>query len=73
VVTRASHTPAHDSVAAVAPFRAWRGSQLHVARGPTRVTIVCWFNSGCGLSTIAFNQSRKDREVLSICPWTDAF
>jgi len=35
VATHASRTPAHDSIAAVAPFRAWRGSRFHVARGPT--------------------------------------
>jgi hypothetical protein len=32
-------TPAHTSTAAVAPFRAWRGSQFRVARGPARTTI----------------------------------
>ncbi len=32
VATHASRTPAHDSIAAVAPFRAWRGSRFHVAR-----------------------------------------
>ncbi len=37
--TRTSHTPAPDSTATVAPFRAWRGSQLLVAGGPIRVTI----------------------------------
>ena len=40
VVTQSSHTPAHESAATVAPFRAWRSSQLAVARGPERVTIV---------------------------------
>ncbi len=39
-VTQSSHTPAHESAATVAPFRAWRSSQLAVARGPERVTIV---------------------------------
>ncbi len=34
----ASHTPAHDVTATVAPFRAWRGSQLIIARGPTGPT-----------------------------------
>ena len=29
-----SHTPAHDTDATVAPFRAWRGLRLLVARGP---------------------------------------
>ncbi len=29
-----SHTPAPDSAATVAPFRAWRGSQFVVAKGP---------------------------------------
>ena len=33
---RVSHIPAHESAATVAPFRAWRGLQLIVARGPTR-------------------------------------
>ncbi len=37
--TRTVPTPAHTSTAAVAPFRAWRGSQFRVARGPARVTI----------------------------------
>ena len=31
-----SHIPAHESAATVAPFRAWRGLQRIVARGPTR-------------------------------------
>ncbi len=34
-----SHTPAHDVTATVAPFRAWRGSQLIIAGGPERTTI----------------------------------
>ena len=29
-----SHIPAHAFIATVAPFRAWRGSQLNVAGGP---------------------------------------
>ena len=29
-----SHIPAHKVIATVAPFRAWRGSQLFIARGP---------------------------------------
>ncbi len=29
-----SHTPAHDTDATVAPFRAWRGLRPLVARGP---------------------------------------
>jgi len=32
-------TPAHTSTAVVAPFRAWRGSQFRVARGPVQATI----------------------------------
>jgi len=39
VASPASHTPAHDVTATVAPFRAWRGSQLIIARGPAEVTI----------------------------------
>ena len=39
VVILSSHTPAHDVAVTVAPFRAWRGSQLTIARGPTRTTI----------------------------------
>ena len=39
VATQTSHTPAHESAATVAPFRAWRSSQLIVARGPEWVTI----------------------------------
>ncbi len=30
----ASHTPAHESTATVAPFRAWRDSQSIIAGGP---------------------------------------
>ncbi len=30
---------AHEAAATVAPFRAWRSSQLVIARGPTWVTI----------------------------------
>ncbi|GGY40666.1 hypothetical protein GCM10011297_11990 [Bacterioplanes sanyensis] len=37
-MTPTSHTPAHESTATVAPFRAWRGLQLIVARGPMRAT-----------------------------------
>lgn len=29
-----SHTPAHEKVATVAPFRAWRGLRPFVAGGP---------------------------------------
>ena len=39
VATQSSHTSAHESAATVAPFRAWRGLQPVVARGPERVTI----------------------------------
>jgi len=35
----ASHTTAHDLAITVAPFRAWRGSQPIIARGPARDTI----------------------------------
>jgi hypothetical protein len=38
-VTSASHTPAHDVAATVAPFQAWRGSQLTIAEEPTEVSI----------------------------------
>jgi len=34
-----SHTSAHNFIATVAPFRAWRGLRLAVAKGPERVTI----------------------------------
>jgi len=37
---RASHIPAPGVTVTAAPFRAWRGSRLTVARGPTRTTIV---------------------------------
>jgi len=40
VATLARHTPAPESIVAVAPFRAWRGSQYIVAGGPARATIV---------------------------------
>jgi hypothetical protein len=39
VAPPASHTTAHASAATVAPFRAWRGLQRIIARGPTRDTI----------------------------------
>jgi len=39
VAAQASHTSAHDLAATVAPFQAWRISQLIIARGPTRATI----------------------------------
>ena len=35
----ASRTTAHASAATVAPFRAWRGLQRIIARGPARDTI----------------------------------
>ena len=38
-VSPASRTTAHESVVTVAPFRAWRGSQPIIARGPARDTI----------------------------------
>ena len=38
-MTPTSHTPAHSVTATVAPFRAWRGSQLTVARRPMGATI----------------------------------
>jgi len=38
-VPPASHTTAHEAAITVAPFRAWRGSQLIIARGPARDTI----------------------------------
>ena len=38
-MTDTSHTPAPNVPATVAPFRAWRGLQLIVARGPMPVTM----------------------------------
>ena len=34
-----SHTPAHESVNTVAPFRAWRGFRPIIARGPAQAAI----------------------------------
>jgi len=42
VASRTSRTPAHESAATVAPFRAWRGLQRIIARGPIRLTIELW-------------------------------
>lgn len=39
MATCPSHTSAPDVTATVAPFRAWRSSQLIVAREPKQVTI----------------------------------
>jgi hypothetical protein len=39
VATRPSYTPAPEFTVTVAPFRAWRGSQLFVAREPEQVTM----------------------------------
>jgi len=39
VATCISHTPAPEITVTVAPFRAWRGSRLIVARGPMQATI----------------------------------
>ena len=50
VVPPASHTAAHASAATVAPFRAWRGLQRIIARGPARDTIkpdVCPVDKPC--------------------------
>src|SRR5579872_3702334 len=38
---RASDTPAPGCTAAVAPFRAWRGSRLAVAGAPARTSAYC--------------------------------
>jgi hypothetical protein len=38
-MTPNSHTSAHSVTTTVAPFRAWRGSWLAVARGPKGATI----------------------------------
>ena len=46
MASRTSHTPAHESAATVAPFRAWRGSQRIIARGPIRLAIELWFAPG---------------------------
>ncbi len=39
MATRPSHNPAPDVIVTVAPFRAWRSSQLIVARGPEQAAI----------------------------------
>ena len=39
VATLNSHTSAHDGTTTVAPFRAWRGLQIIVAREPKRATV----------------------------------
>ena len=39
VATLNSRTSAHSVTTTVAPFRAWRGSQLAVAKGPKRATV----------------------------------
>ena len=48
-VTLTSHTSAHSVTTTVAPFRAWRGSRLAVARGPVRATIEARDYQGFGL------------------------
>ena len=35
----ASHTPAHNSTATVAPFQAWRNLQIVIAKEPTKLSI----------------------------------
>ena len=39
VESLASHTPAHNSTATVAPFRAWRSLQIVIAKEPTKLSI----------------------------------
>jgi len=51
VANRASHTSAHELTTTVAPFRAWRGLQPIIARGPTQPTIKL-----IGLSSNLLNQ-----------------
>jgi hypothetical protein len=47
VATPASHTSAHELIATVAPFQAWRISLSIVARGPAEVTITT-ASDACG-------------------------
>jgi len=71
-MAHASHTPAHESTAAAAPFRAWRGSQFIVARGPTRATIETrWVDRQAGpLSGRQwYHQNRVGRQA-SVLPAT---
>ncbi len=59
-VTPTSHTPAHEIIATVAPFRAWRGSQLIIAEGPIGVTKNLSQKTGRGIICnphSAFNQT----------------
>jgi hypothetical protein len=46
-----SHTSAHNQTATVAPFRAWRGLQRAVAKGPTAIV-----HSGTLQKTIAVSE-----------------
>ena len=39
VAASTSHISAHEVPATVAPFRAWRGLQVFIARGPIKATI----------------------------------
>lgn len=62
VAFRASHTTAPDVTAAAAPFRAWRGSQLVVARGPTRFAIEAF--SGLTAVILGLVLDREDRAAV---------
>lgn len=53
---------APDVAAAAAPFRAWRGSQLVVARGPTRFAIEPF--SGLTAVILDLVRNREDRAAV---------
>ncbi len=45
-VIHTSHIPAPESTVTVAPFQAWRSSQLLVAREPMQITLIMSANYG---------------------------
>ncbi len=72
-VTLTSHTPAHSVTTTVAPFRAWRGSRLAVARGPMRDTINrsaglsgVYTPSATAISTIKSNSDKKSQKAAQL-------
>ena len=67
--TSASDTPAHNVTATVAPFRAWRGSQLIIAKEPTEfsITVSKDMPSSRGADYVDFQV--KLQEAIPYCPF----
>jgi hypothetical protein len=64
VESLASHTPAHNNTATVAPFQAWRNLQIVIAEGPTKLSITTLVSVNDSVYITAPPTSPKRKRIM---------